>query len=56
MEHLLDGTSERILEPPGRLSLGPLAPGTYVIELQGAGERRQERIRIVDGDAHATFR
>jgi hypothetical protein len=35
MDDVLDGESDRRVEPPGRLSLGSLAPGTYVIELQG---------------------
>ena len=52
MDDLLDGESDRRVEPSGRLSLGPLAPGTYVIELQGAQGRRQERIRIVDRDVY----
>jgi hypothetical protein len=56
MEGFLDSASDRGFEPPGRLSLGPLAPGAYVIELYGAGGRRQERIRIVNRDVDATFR
>lgn len=56
MDALLDSASDRGVEPPGRLSLGPLAPGTYVIELYGAGGRRQERVHIVDRDVNATFR
>jgi Carboxypeptidase regulatory-like domain len=56
MEDFLDSASDRGVEPPGRLSLGPLAPGAYVIELYGAGGRRQERIRIVNRDVYATFR
>ena len=56
MDSFLDSESDRRFEPPGRLSLGPLAPGAYVIELHGAGGRRQQRIRIVDRDVYATFR
>ena len=56
MDTLLDGLSDRGIEPPGRLSLGPLPPGDYVIELHGAREQRQERIKIVDRDVVATFR
>ncbi|HEV3061006.1 MAG TPA: carboxypeptidase regulatory-like domain-containing protein, partial [Vicinamibacterales bacterium] len=56
MDDVLDSESDRRVEPPGRLSLGSLAPGTYIIELQGAGGRRQERIRIVDRDVHAIVR
>jgi len=54
MDDLLDGGSDRRVEPSGRLSLGPLAPGTYVIELQGADGRRRARIRIVDRDVYTT--
>ena len=53
---LLDGASDRGIEPPGRLSLGPLPPGDYMIELRGAREQRQERIRIVDRDVVVLFR
>jgi hypothetical protein len=56
MEDLLDGDSDRGLEPPGRLSLGPLPPGTYVIEVRGAGGRRQQRVNIIDRDVFATVR
>jgi hypothetical protein len=56
MDSFLDGESDRRIEPHGRLSLGALAPGDYVIELHGGGERRQQRIRIVDGDVSTTFR
>jgi hypothetical protein len=56
MDDLLDGESDRRVEPPGRLSLGPLAPGAYVIELQGSSGRRQERIRIVDHDVYTIVR
>jgi len=56
MDDFLDIESDRGLEPPGRLSIGPLASGMYVIELGSAGGRRQERIRIVDRDVYATFR
>ena len=56
MEAFLDTASDRRIEPPGRLSLGPLAPGAYVIELHGARDHRQERVRIADRDVYATFR
>ena len=56
MDDVLDGASDRRVEPGVRISLGPLAPGAYVIELEGAAERRQERIRIVDRDVNATLR
>ena len=56
MDALLDGASDRGIEPPGRLSLGPLPPGDYVIELRGAGEQRQEKIRLEERDVDVTFR
>jgi hypothetical protein len=56
MDDSLDSESDRGLEPPGRLSVGPLASGAYVIELDGAGGRRQQRIRIVDRDVYVTLR
>jgi len=56
MDALLDGASDRGIGPPGRLSLGPLPPGDFVIELHGAREQRQQRIRIVDRGVVATFR
>src|SRR5438093_79075 len=56
IDRFLDGESDRRVESTGRLSLGPLAPGAYVIELHGAGGLRSERIRIIDRDVYATFR
>ena len=56
MDDFLDIESDRGLQPPGRLSVGPLASGAYVIELDGAGGPRRERIRIIDRDVYATFR
>jgi hypothetical protein len=56
VDDVLDLDSDRRIDRPGRLSLGSLAPGTYVIELLGAGGRRQERIRIVDRDVVAIVR
>ena len=56
MDHLLDAESDRRLEPPGQLSLGPLASGAYAIELQGADGQREQRVRILDRDVYATFR
>ncbi len=55
MDGLLDSMSDRAIELSGRLSLGPLAPGTYVLELQGSREPRQERITIIDRDVTASF-
>ena len=56
MDGFLDSESDRRIDVPGRLSIGPLAPGAYILELQGAGGRRTERIRIVDRDVFTTFR
>jgi hypothetical protein len=56
MDALLDGASDRGIERAGRLSLGPLPPGDYVIELRGAGEQRQEKIRLGERDVDVTFR
>jgi hypothetical protein len=56
IDSFLDSESDRRFEPPRRLSLGPFAPGTYVIELRGAGGLRTERIRIFDRDVYATLR
>src|SRR6185295_2272384 len=56
MDSFLDSESDRRVESPRRLSLGPLPSGAYVIELHGAGGLRKERIRIVDRDVYATFR
>jgi hypothetical protein len=56
MDEILDGESDRRVEPRGHVSLGWLVPGTYIVELQSAGGRRQERIRIVDRDVYATVR
>src|SRR5262249_34443382 len=56
MDDVLDSDAHRRVEPAGRLSLGPLAPGAYVVELRGATGRRTESIRIVDRDVSATFR
>ena len=56
MDALLDGASDRGIEPPGRLSVGPLPPGDYVVELRGAREKRQETIRLGGRDVVVTFR
>jgi hypothetical protein len=56
MDSFLDSESDRRFQPPGRLSIGPLAPGAYVIELHSAGGRRTEPVRVVDRDVYATFR
>ncbi len=55
MENALDSASDRSIKSPGRLTLGPLTPGLYTIELSGAQERRT-RIEIVDRDVAVTIR
>jgi hypothetical protein len=52
---LLDVASDRIVAPRGRVSLGALAPGTYVVDLQGPRAHWQQRVLIVDRDVHVTF-
>ena len=56
IDDLLDAESDRRTAPGGRLSLGPLAPGTYAIELRGDSEIRRQPIRIVDRDVQVTMR
>jgi hypothetical protein len=56
MDDVLDLNSDRRIDRPGHLSIGSLAPGTYVVELRGTGGPRQERIRIVDRDVAAMIR
>lgn len=56
MDALLDGGSDRGIEPPGRLSIGPLPPGDYVVDLRSAREKRQETIRLAGRDGVVTFR
>jgi len=56
MDHALDADSDRSFEAPGRISIGPLARGTYVMELHDGRVPRQERIQIVDRDVSAIFR
>ena len=51
-DSLLDSESDHRGEPPGRLSLGRLAPGAYVIVLHGAADGRTERI----ASSTATYR
>jgi hypothetical protein len=50
MDDFLDVASNRGAEPGARLSLGPLPPGSYVLELQGPREHLQQPFRIIDRD------
>ena len=54
MDHLLDIASDRSLVPPGAVTLGPLPPGEYTIEVQGTSRQRMT-IRIVDRDVAFRF-
>ncbi len=56
MDRFLDFASDRTVASPGRVSLGPLAPGVYVIELNGSGDPFERRVRIVDRNVDVTFR
>ena len=55
MENALDSASDRRIKSAGRVTLGPLTPGRYVIELSGAQDRRTP-IEIVDRDVAVTIR
>jgi Carboxypeptidase regulatory-like domain len=56
MDNSLDADSERSFEGGGPISIGPLAPGAYVIELRDSRGVRQERVQIVDRNLSASFR
>jgi hypothetical protein len=49
IDHLLDLASDRSVDPPGTVTLGPLMPGAYTVEVQGT-RRQRMTIRIVDRD------
>ena len=54
IDHLLDIASDRSLDPPGTVTLGPLMPGEYTVEVQGT-RRQRMTIRIVDRDLALRF-
>jgi hypothetical protein len=54
IDHLLDIASDRSLDPPGTVTLGPLMPGAYTVEVQGT-RRQRMTIRIVDRDEALRF-
>lgn len=56
MDDFLDAASDRSIDAPGRVSLGPLPQGTYTIELRGGREQRRERVRVENRDVSVTFR
>jgi hypothetical protein len=55
MENALDSASDRRITSPGRVTLGPLTAGHYIVELSGAQQRRTP-IEIVDRDVAVTIR
>jgi hypothetical protein len=54
-DHFLDAASDRVIDRPQVASLGPLPPGTYIVELRGAAETERRRVHIAGRDAHVTF-
>ena len=54
IDHLLDIASDRSIDPPGAVTLGPLPPGEYTVEIQGTGRHRLT-IRLVDRDVALTL-
>lgn len=56
MDNVLDADSERSFEGSGPISIGPLASGTYVIELRDSRGVRQERVQIADRNVSLSFR
>jgi hypothetical protein len=56
MDGFLDLASDRRIDPPGRLALGPMPPGAYRVELHGPRESLRQQIQIIDRDIYAIFR
>jgi hypothetical protein len=56
MDAVLDAASDRVIAPPGLLSLGVLPPGHYVLLLDGLRGTERQHFRIADGDVHVSFR
>jgi len=54
IDDLLDILWDRVVEPTRRVSIGPLAPGRYVVEFGGERGRRRAPISIVDRDVVVT--
>jgi hypothetical protein len=53
---LLDASSDRTIEAPGRVSLGPLPDGAYTIELRGPHGHKREEFHIENLNVALTFR
>lgn len=56
VDALLDASSDRVIQRGGRISLGPLPRGSYVVELRGTSGQYRERVDIIDRDTWITFR
>jgi protocatechuate 3,4-dioxygenase beta subunit len=56
LDGILDLNSDRVVQAPGQVSLGPLPPGNYSVEFDGAGQRRTHPVRITDSDIHVMVR
>jgi hypothetical protein len=56
IEDLLDIASPRRVDAPAQLSPGPLASGSYVVELQNAEKRRSTPLSTVDRDVVVRIR
>ena len=54
IDDLLDILWDRVVAPARRVSIGPLAPGRYVVEFGGERGRRRAPISIVDRDVVVT--
>jgi hypothetical protein len=53
---LLDARSERALHGTGEVSLGPVLPGTYLVEVRNGQERRQQSVLVRDRDVRVVVR
>jgi hypothetical protein len=56
VDERLDARSDRAVEAGGRVSLGPLLPGSYVVELRRGEDVRRQQVRIDDRDTTVAFR
>jgi hypothetical protein len=53
---LLDAASERTIHAGRQASVGPLPPGTYIVELRGSSRQQKQQVDIVDRDVRVMFR
>ena len=56
VDDLLDAASDRSIDAPGSVSLGPLPGGRYTIELRGPHGQRRQQLRVESRDVSVTFR